>query len=150
MIDLLRKVGIFGLIVGMLGVQACSTTPEPLRYGADACHSCKMTLVDNRFGAELVTRKGKIYKFDDLNCMLAFYHSGEEEGDKFKHKLVVNYEKPGEFLKAAEAFYLKSKEIRSPMASEVAAFESYDRAIYFKKQWSGIFLAWGEIITQFK
>jgi copper chaperone NosL len=128
----------------------CSTEPEPLSYGIDACYSCKMTLVDNRFGAELVTKKGKVYKFDDLNCMLNFYHAGEVDASEFYYKLVINYEKPGIFLNADEAFYVKSKEIRSPMASELAAFESYDRAMVYRKQWEGIFLAWGEVTTQFK
>lgn len=128
----------------------CATNPEPLNYGIDACYSCKMTLADNRFGAELVTKKGKVYKFDDLNCMLQFYHSGDIIPDDFAHKLIINYETPGIFLNADEAFYVKSSEIRSPMASEVAAFETYDKAIAFKKKYGGIFLAWGEVTTQFK
>lgn len=140
----------FGLVLGMLGVYGCSTNPEPLLYGKDACHTCKMTLVDSRFGAELVTGKGKVYKFDDLNCMLGFYHSGYEEPSDFVHRLVVNHEKPGEFINADEAFYLKSKAFRSPMASEVAAFDAYDRMMIFKRKTGGIFLAWGEIIAQFK
>ena len=36
-------------------------------------YTCKMTLVDKKFGAEVVTKKGKVYKFDDLNCMIKFY-----------------------------------------------------------------------------
>ncbi len=138
------------ILFGILAVYGCSTNPEPLLYGKDACYACKMTLVDNRFGAELVTRKGKVYKFDDLNCMLSFYHSGQEEPGDFVHRLVVNHEKPGEFINADEAFYLKSKAFRTPMASEVAAFGTYDRVMVSKRQTGGIFLAWGEIITQFK
>ncbi|MCX8489678.1 MAG: hypothetical protein ORN54_01270 [Cyclobacteriaceae bacterium] len=37
---------------------SCSTEPEPLVYGTDICHFCKMTLMDKKFGAELVTKKG--------------------------------------------------------------------------------------------
>ncbi len=138
------------ILVGMLGVYGCTTNPEPLLFGKDACYACKMTLVDNRFGAELVTRKGKVYKFDDLNCMLGFYHSGIEEPGDFLHRLVVNHEEPGEFINADEAYYLKSKAFRTPMASEVAAFATYDRVMAFKSETGGIFLAWGEIVTQFK
>jgi len=137
-------------VAGMLLVHGCSTKPEPLQYGTDACHACKMTLADNRFGAELVTRKGRVYKFDDLNCMLQFYHAGENDPADFAHKLVINYESPGSFLSADEAFYIKSDEIRSPMASKVAAFETYDIATAFKRKHGGIFLAWGEVTTQFK
>lgn len=137
------------LMMGLIFI-GCSSKPEPLRYGVDACHTCRMTLMDNRFGAELVTRKGKLYKFDDMNCMLNFYHSGEVKPEDFAHRLVINYESPGTFLNVDESFYLKSDEIKTPMASKLAAFESYDRAMFYKKQWGGIFMAWGEVITQFK
>lgn len=146
----MRSIFIFVYWVGAVLVFGCSTKPEPLNFGADACYSCKMTLADNRFGAELVTKKGKVYKFDDLNCMLQFYHSSDIDPNDFAHKLIINYEAPGIFLNADEAFYVKSSEIRSPMASEVAAFETYDKAIAFKKKYGGIFLAWGEVTTQFK
>ena len=59
------------LLIG-LAMLGCSAKPEPLVFGKDACYTCKMTLVDSKYGAELVTQKGKIYKFDDLNCMLNF------------------------------------------------------------------------------
>ena len=109
-----------------------------------------MTLVDNKFGAELVTKKGKVYKFDDVNCMLNFYHSGLEDPGDFAHKLIVSYEKPGTLIPVEDAFYLKSAEIRSPMGSEVAAFESMKSLTTFNQKWNGIYLAWGEVLTQFK
>jgi copper chaperone NosL len=36
---------------------SCSNDPQPLQYGKDACYACKMTLVDKKFGAEIVTKK---------------------------------------------------------------------------------------------
>src|SRR5690606_41654244 len=59
-----------------MALQACSVGPEPLRYGEDACHSCRMTLMDKKFGAEVVSVKGKVFKFDDMNCMVNFLNSG--------------------------------------------------------------------------
>lgn len=129
---------------------ACSTEPEPLAYGKDACHFCKMTLTDKKFGAELVTKKGKVYKFDDANCFLNFYHSGLEPVENFAHKLIVDYSTPAHLIDAEAAFYLKSSEVHSPMASEVAAFEKKESMDFFKKQWKGIYMAWGEVQTQFK
>ena len=75
-------------IVSFLFLISCSTEPEPLVYGTDICHNCKMTLMDNKFGAELVTKKGKVYKFDDMNCFLNFYNSGYENVDDFQRTLV--------------------------------------------------------------
>lgn len=129
---------------------ACQVEPEPLRYGEDACHSCKMTLMDRKFGAELVTTKGKIYKFDDLNCMMQFYYSGEVGDRDYAHKLVVDFTNPGTLIPAADAFYLKSSEIKSPMASHVAAFSSKAKLEEVQDELSGIYMVWGELVTQFK
>jgi len=137
-------------VLGLMALVACSTEPVPLNYGKDACYNCKMTLVDQKFGAELVTRTGKVYKFDDLNCFLNYYNSGKEPVEEFTHRLVVDYSNPGILIPATDAFYLKSAQIRSPMNGQVAAFESKATMDTFRKQWNGIYLAWGEVVTQFK
>ncbi len=134
----------------VLFVSSCSTNPEPMIYGTDICHFCKMTLMDNKFGAELVTKKGKVYKFDDMNCFLNFYNSGSENMEDFKYKLVIDYAIPGKLIDATSGFYLKSTAIHSPMNGQVAAFESMASMTTFKKEWKAIFLGWGEVTTQYK
>jgi copper chaperone NosL len=109
-----------------------------------------MTLMDKKFGAELVTRKGRIYKFDDVNCMLNFFNSVENSTEEFKYKLVVDFTQPGKLVEANNAFYLKSREIKSPMSSQVAAFEKQESMESLKQKWGGIYLVWGELVTQFK
>lgn len=129
---------------------SCSSDPVPLRYGKDACHVCKMTLMDKKFGAELVTSKGKVYKFDDVNCMVNFINSGYLEDETLVHKLIVDYARPEKLISAEQAFYLKSDQIRSPMASQVAAFETEEIMSKYKTELKGIYLGWGELLTQFK
>lgn len=134
----------------LASLMACNVEPEPIQYGTDACHACKMTLMDKKFGAELVTKKGKVYKFDDVNCMLNFYNSEDVSPEEFKYKLVVDFTQPAKLIEAGNAFYLKSPEIKSPMASQVAAFEKKESMEDLKKQLTGIYLVWGELVTQFK
>lgn len=129
---------------------ACNVEPEALHYGEDACHTCKMTLVDKKFGAELVTQKGKVYKFDDINCMMVFYNSGEVDQRDYAYKLVVDLSRPGTFIDAADAFYLKSSSIKTPMSSHVAAFGNKSSMETANRQLKGIYLVWGELVTQFK
>lgn len=129
---------------------SCTVEPEPLDYGRDACHTCKMTLMDRKFGAELVTTKGKVFKFDDVNCMLAYYHSGENDPSAFAYKLVVDFAEPAKLFPAADAFYLKSSAIKSPMASQTAAFERKENMDKANQELKGIYLVWGELVTQFK
>lgn len=133
-----------------LALSSCSVEPRPVRYGEDACHHCKMTLMDKKFGAELVTKKGKIYMFDDVNCMLSFYNSGEVTIDEFSHKLVADFSKPAKLIEADKAFYLKSPKIQSPMISQVGAFENEQDLKAAKDELGGIYLVWGELVTEFK
>ena len=137
-------------LVVLYSMMSCTAEPDAIQYGADACNSCKMTIIDKKFGAELVTNKGKVYKFDDVNCMLNFYHSGNTPPEEFKYKLVVDFTQPEKLIEAGNAFYLKSPEIKSPMASQIAAFEKKESMEALKKDWKGIYLVWGELVTQFK
>lgn len=140
----------FATTMMALLLTACSSNPEPLSYGKDACHACKMTLVDRKFGAEIVTTKGKVYKFDDVNCMLSFFNSDAVTEEDVAHILVVDFSSPEKLIDARNALYVKAEDIKSPMASNVAAFENKPSLDQFNKNWHGIMLAWGELRTQFK
>ncbi len=138
------------LLVILLSIMGCKPQPEPIVFGKDACYACKMMMTDHKFGAELITKKGKVYKFDDLNCMLNYYNSGKEKVEDFEYVLVIDYAQPEKLIDAKNAFYLKSEAIRSPMASEVAAFAVYENAKSRKQEWSAIEMSWGEVVSQFK
>lgn len=71
---------------------SCTTGPEPIRYGQDNCHHCQMTLMDKRFGAEIVTDKGKVYKFDDLNCLVNFMKAGAVPETSMAQILAVDFQ----------------------------------------------------------
>ena len=129
---------------------ACQIQPEPLRYGKDACHHCKMTLVDKKFGAEILTTKGKIYKFDDVNCMLNFYNSGETPVENIEHVLVIDFSQSEKLVDARTATYIKSDAIKSPMASNIAAFGSGSDLRKMNTQWNGAQLSWEELQKEFR
>ena len=138
------------ITLGSVWLVACEVKPEPLAYGKDACHSCKMTLVDKKFGAEVVTKKGKVYKFDDVNCLINFYNSDQEPRENVKFLLVIDFDSVSHFINAKAGFYAKSPMIKSPMGSQVAAFSTKEQFKMRNKEWNGIALSWGELITQWK
>lgn len=142
------RLALFVLI--MIGLLACKVEPVALQYGKDFCHTCKMTLTDNKFGGEVVTAKGKVYVFDDTNCMINFLNSGYLEEQEVKFKLIADYTQPGKLIPVEHGFFLKSDEIRSPMNSSIAAFETEVAMKDFKKKWNAIYLGWGELQTEFK
>ncbi len=128
----------------------CKVEPELLVFGKDACYTCKMTLMDPKFGAEIVTKKGKIYKFDDVNCLLEFHSSGEEPEENMAYRLVIDFANPETFIDATNSYYVKSDSIRSPMASGIAAFGNEKDFNRIRKKYNGILMSWGEIVTQLK
>ena len=109
-----------------------------------------MTLVDSKFGAEIVTKKGKIYKFDDLNCMMKFIGSGYEPDENIALQLVVDFTQPETLINAQQAFYSQSEQVKSPMASHIAAFEKKEDVERYNKEWTGVTLTWEELVKQAK
>jgi len=92
--------------------------PEAIDFHKDSCHYCKMVITDKRFGAEIVTAKGKIYKFDALECMQNFVHNHPEKIGKNHKKYVVDTSassKEVRLLPVEDAIYYVDPRIRSPM-----------------------------------
>ena len=58
------------LMLGSMFLLYCSPTVEPITFGDDQCTFCKMSIVDKRYGAEVLTTKGKVFKYDALECMI--------------------------------------------------------------------------------
>lgn len=100
----------------------CDAGPEPMRYGQDECTDCKMIVSDQRFGAEIVTKKGKVLKFDDLCCMTAFLKRGGVAESDVKMRVVSDFNRPNVFIPVEQALFLKNDELKSPMRSDCAAF----------------------------
>ncbi len=109
-------------------ISSCKASLEPIDYGKEACSHCKMTIVDHRFSAEMITSKGKVYKFDDVICMKQFanYYADLSKGATY---FISDYASDSrELINAATAIYLKSDFFRSPMNGNAAAYISIDKA----------------------
>lgn len=117
-----RKKTIAALLLPAIFLFSCSTKPESFKPGTDNCHFCKMGITDTRFGAELITKKGKIYKFDDLICMARFLQTGTEKAEKISGTYTVLFDQPNEFVETKNASLVSSSDLRSPMGSQTAGF----------------------------
>lgn len=115
------------LLVGVV-TQGCSVQPEPIRYGKDACTHCKMTIVDQKFAAEIVTQKGKSFKFDDVACLVNYLNEAKVPYVDLAFVLVDQYSKPGQLVDARQAVYVTGDLIRSPMMGNTAAFSDAESA----------------------
>jgi copper chaperone NosL len=108
----------------MMTLVSCSTKPEPFVLGKDACADCRMTIMDPKFGGEIITQKGRIYKFDDAHCLASFIKAGHVKESEIKKTVFIDYEHPSDFLDASGLFFLVSPELKSPMNSHAAAYSS--------------------------
>ena len=138
------------LVLLAYGITGCVREPRTLVWHKHACDFCKMTLVDDRYGALLETEKGRVYRFDDISCMLKYGNQHFPDFHEVQVRLVVDFSHPGKLIPAEEAFYLKSEKLVTPMESNIASFGSKTEFDRHKKKLKGIYLVWGELITQFK
>lgn len=117
------------LMIGSLLIfSSCNRGPQPIQVGRDNCEFCRMTISDSKFGAEIITVKGKIYKFDDFNCLQGFYKSGIIHQADIKSIFLVDYESPNELVNVEKTFLLQGGEIHSPMGSNLAAFSAKNKS----------------------
>jgi copper chaperone NosL len=121
---------------------SCTTKPEPFQQGKDLCSFCRMGISDMRYGGELVTKKGRIYKFDDLHCMVTFLRSGSVEEKAIAQSLVINFQKPNTFIEAGKASFVVGPGLKSPMGGNAAGFETKEAAISFAKEKGAEMLGW--------
>lgn len=107
-------------------MSACSPTPQSIEFGTDACAHCKMNIVQRQFAAELVSLKGKAFKFDAIECMVDYLKEKDEANYAFV--LVRDYKAPEEWVDARQCYYLVSKEISSPMGGFLSAYADENTA----------------------
>ncbi len=110
------------IIGAVLLIPGCEHGPQAIDYGKDSCAECNMTIVDKRFGAEFVTGKGKVFKFDDVNCMVEFIERAPHASDSTARRFIVAFNEGGELLEESQLVFVKHKALRTPMRSYIAAF----------------------------
>lgn len=116
--------GALAALALVLALSSCDVGPKPIRYGRDECAECKMTLVDRHYGAELITARGKVHKFDDLNCLLTFQRRDSGRASTTPQLVVIEFDRPDTFLPVEQALFLRHDRLNSPMGSGLAAFST--------------------------
>ncbi|MCJ7758917.1 MAG: nitrous oxide reductase accessory protein NosL [Gillisia sp.] len=135
------------LFLPVLFLLACNISPQPINYGEDACHYCTMTIVDHQHAAQIVTDKGKAYKFDAIECMLNYLRENDDVNPELY--LLTDFMNPGQLIDATKATYLISKNIPSPMGAYLSAFQTKEAANKTKIKYEGKLYTWEQILDHF-
>jgi len=133
-------------------IYSCETkpTPEPIEYGKDACAFCRMIIADAGFSAELKTKKGKVYKFDSIECMAGFILSGNVKKEDILAMWVSDFAQKGKFISVDKAKFLISDKIKSPMGLNISAYENDEALQEAYRNFGGRILTWGEVLEYVK
>lgn len=124
---------------------SCRPSPEPIHYGTDQCELCKMTISDQRFGAEIVLKTGKVYKFDSIECMVNYLRTQHVDSASVALLLVIDFQMPGALIDARSAVYVRSDQVPSPMGADVSAYATRATALEIQSQYGGEVLSWDEV-----
>ncbi|MEC5145209.1 hypothetical protein [Chitinophaga sp. 212800010-3] len=102
-------------------LMSCQSGLTPVDFGHDACAHCRMTIIDKRYAAELITAKGKAFKFDDIICLLQYQAAtGAQPGSRI---FVAGYNTPEHsFMEVQHARFLHNESYKTPMNGNYAAF----------------------------
>lgn len=135
------------LITGLLccSLSACNTDPQPIRIGQDNCDFCKMTISDKRFGAEIVTKKSKVYKFDDAHCIISFVKAKTVAKEDIAGIYFVDFNVPHGLLNVKRAYFLQSPNLKSPMNGNIAAFGHEDSLATALPAFYGNAISWEDM-----
>ena len=137
------------LLTILVLLSSCTVEPEPIKYGEDACSFCRMTIMDRRFGAEIITHKGKILKYDAIECMLNAVGKGMVKEEDVAQYLVVDAGHPGELFHANDCDYLVSDQLPSPMGANLSAWHDKHSLASAQVMYKGTEKKWKEVKSGF-
>lgn len=141
----MSKVKIFVSVLFLIVLIACNNDPEPINFGTDQCDHCRMKIMDKKYGAELITKKGKVFKFDAAECMINYLKENKTNQDDIDRFLVIAVNDPGNFTDALTAKYLISPKLKSPMGENLSAFTNENIAGEYLKQYGGEIFIWEDV-----
>lgn len=130
----------------VFGLASCNDGPRPINYGKDICEDCNMNIIDKKYGAKVLTKKGRAFVFDDAHCVAGFLKEASIKENEIDKILFVDYQNENTFLDAKGAFFVTSPQLKSPMSSNVAAVANKVAAEKLASQVSGLVLAWTELL----
>ena len=110
------------LAASVLAIMSCQKSgPQDFNLGKDQCDNCRMTITEQKYATQLITEKGRAYKFDDIMCMNMYESSNPDKASNAK-TYVIDFPS-GQFLEKAKATFIKGGSIKSPMGGNTQAFK---------------------------
>ena len=131
-------------------MSGCSSQTEPINYGQDNCNLCKMTIMEKEYACELVTKKGKVFKFDDITCLVKYMKSTQTTETDYSFVVVNDFKRTNQFNDVREVTFVSGEGFTSPMRGDLGAFADIKAVEVEKKKNPGItILSWKQVLEKF-
>lgn len=111
----------FASVTVSLFLSCTPKAPVAVHAGEVDCSYCHMGVVDLRFNAQAMTKKGRLLNFDSIECLMSYEteHPGEVDRAWLSDAL-----HPGKWIPYEASWILKSEKLPSPMGAFLSAYGS--------------------------
>jgi copper chaperone NosL len=137
------------VVVLSLTFTSCSQEKVPIVYGEDHCVHCMMKIVQPQYGAQIMSKKGKAYKFDAIECLIDFTQKGGIAEADIRNEYVTPFTTPETLQNATTSYYLRTPMLPSPMGMFLTALQSEEEAEQFQAEHGGELYSWNELKSNF-
>lgn len=143
-----RAASVVSAVAALLFLSSCAGGFKQINYGKDECSSCKMIIMNNKFAAEILSVKGRTFKFDDIICARRYIDQGKIDIQDVSDMFVNQYDKPGEFIKFYDSFLVRNEWFKSPMGGNLGAFANKESSVRFILTYGGTSVAPSQYIIK--
>jgi copper chaperone NosL len=136
----------FSILVLFLLFSCGSKEAQPIKINVDNCDFCGMSIADGKYAAEVITEKGRAYKFDDISCMMNYCK--ENSNTKMGAYFVNDFTQDNVLIPAETAFFLSGGAIQSPMRGGIIAFSNEPDAKEMATKLNAEPITWKAILSK--
>lgn len=134
------------LVFVAITLVGCSVEPMEIPYDRANCDFCRMSITDRRFGAELVSAKGKAYFFDALECQVNFRLNHADES--WQYSLATPFLHPGELHSTDTLWILRSVNGPSPMGMNLTCWLNEEESTFIEPVDGDALFTYSELLEQ--
>ena len=137
------------LLLLSLVLVACGNSaagkPKPIDEEVDVCANCNMTVMDNQFATQIVTKEDESLKFDDIGCMAVYTYTNDPDGTAYVRDFYTE-----NWTDVEQAFFASTESIKTPMGSGFITFESKGNLDKFLSEYKADEVTWPKILEIMK
>ncbi|MEW6208958.1 MAG: nitrous oxide reductase accessory protein NosL [Acidobacteriota bacterium] len=133
-------------IISLLALSSCQKASfEPVAIAAeDMCSFCRMAISEKQYAAEIILADGGAIKFDDLACLVNYV---EGKSLDIRAWYAMDHQSR-QWIKAREAHFVRSEELKTPMGGQMIAFRDRTQAEAAASQYRGKLLTFDDLFRK--